>query len=62
MSAQYITAKNLNFWNGSSYLTADKSHTEMYSLNEKDYEILTQVSSCVPLVPEEKIKEFFSIF
>ena len=41
MSAQYITAKNLNFWNGSSYLTADKSLTEMYSLNKKDYDVLT---------------------
>ena len=34
----------------------------MYSLNEKDCEILTQVSFCASLVPEEKKKEFCSIF
>lgn len=34
----------------------------MYSLNEKDYEILTQVSLSDSLVPEEKSKEFFSFF
>ena len=34
-SVQYITAKNFNFWHGFPYLTADKSLTEMYSLNEE---------------------------
>ena len=43
-------------------MAADKCLTEMYSLNEKDYEILMQVSLYASLVPEEKSKEFFSIF
>lgn len=62
MSDQYITAKNLNSWHGFPYLAADKNLTEMYALNKKDYEILTRVSLCASLVPEEKSKEFFSIF
>ena len=42
MSDQHITAGKLNFWIGSPYMTADKSLAEMYSLNEKGSEIVTQ--------------------
>lgn len=54
MNNQNITAKNLNFWHGSPYLTANKSLAEMYSLNEKYYEILTQVYLCAFLIPVEQ--------